>query len=50
VIRESRLGDTNEEPWPAETAGLNGNGSHPGAKNITGGLSSGIVKDGSLGK
>jgi len=34
VIRESRLRGTNEGPWPSETAGLNGNGSHSVEKNM----------------
>jgi beta-glucosidase len=32
VIRESRLHGT-DEPWPSETAGLNGNGSHSTKEN-----------------
>ena len=50
VIRESRLQRAEDEPWPAETTAANGNGSHSGAKNISGELSSGIVNQRSLGK
>jgi beta-glucosidase len=50
VIRESRLQTAEDESWPSETAAVNGNGSHSGGKNIPGELSSGIVKERSLGK